>query len=68
MSIFSGEVSPVPRFEIRKSHDGQYYFVLFAKNGKIIATSEMYENKSGCNTGINSVKENAPAAETIDNY
>lgn len=68
MGIFSGEVLPLPRFEIRKSHDGQYYFVLFAKNGKIIATSEMYENKSGCITGINSVKENAPVAETIDAY
>ena len=68
MSIFSGEVSPVPRFEIRKSHDGQYYFVLFAKNGKIIARSEEYISKEGCENGIKSVKESAPVAETIDNY
>ena len=68
MGIFSGQLLQLPRFEIRKADDEQYYFVLIAKNGKIIATSEMYENKFGCNNGIESVKKNAPIAEIIDNY
>jgi len=55
-----------PKFEIRKASNGQYYFVLKAENGKIIATSEMYETKQGCKNGIESVKKNAPIAEVED--
>ena len=45
-----------PIFKIRLSQDDEYYFVLQAGNGEIIATSEMYESKQACKKGINSVK------------
>lgn len=53
-------------FEINKSSNGQYYFVLKAGNGKTIATSEMYTTKDGCKNGIQSVKDNASTAEIKD--
>ena len=46
------------KFEIKRSED-QYHFVLVAKNGRVILSSEMYESKAGAITGINSVKENS---------
>lgn len=55
-----------PKFEINKSSNGQYYFVLKAENGKIIATSEMYTTKESCKNGIQSVKDNAGIAEISD--
>ncbi len=54
------------KFEINKSRNDQYYFVLKAGNGEPIATSEMYVSKQGCKHGINSVKNNAADAEVID--
>ncbi|MGX8900341.1 YegP family protein [Citrobacter werkmanii] len=56
-------------FEIKKSDketSQPYYFVLCAKNGKVIATSEMYASKQGAENGIRSVIENAPSAEVRD--
>lgn len=55
-----------PKFVIKKSSNDQYYFVLKAGNGQVIATSEMYVNKQGCKNGIESVKKNAPIAKVID--
>lgn len=54
------------KFVINKSKDGQYYFVLMAKNNKIIAMSEMYIAKQSCINGIESVKENAKIAKIVD--
>lgn len=56
-------------FEIKKSEKDTsqpYYFVLYATNGKVIATSEMYASKQGAETGIRSVIENAANAEVRD--
>lgn len=53
------------KFEIKKSGD-QYICVLKAGNGEIIATSERYTTKASAKNGIESVKENAPKAETVD--
>lgn len=56
-----------PKFEIRIATNRiQYYFVLLAKNGKVISTSEMYETKQACRKGIRSVKWNALIAATED--
>lgn len=41
-------------------------FNLKANNGEIIATSEIYNSKSACENGINSVKTNAPEAAFED--
>ena len=53
-----------PKFLLKQAKNGQFYFNLTAKNGQVIATSEMYTSKSACENGIASVKENAPEADT----
>ena len=48
------------RFE---SENGKPYFNLTADNGKILATSEIFENKTAMENCIDSVKKNAPRAK-----
>lgn len=48
------------KFEIAKGRNDKYYFHLKAGNGEKILSSEMYETKQGAETGIASVKKNAP--------
>lgn len=43
-------------FEIKNAIDNQFFFVLKARNGEVIATSEMYRSKQAVYKGINSVK------------
>lgn len=45
------------KFEIFKSTNLMYYFVLKAGNGEIIATSELYKTKQGARKGISAVKK-----------
>ncbi|GAA0719781.1 YegP family protein [Aquimarina litoralis] len=52
------------RYERKTSKDGKFYFNLKAGNGQIIGSSQMYTSESGMENGINSVKENAPGADT----
>ncbi|MDP2621288.1 MAG: YegP family protein [Hyphomicrobiales bacterium] len=54
------------KFEILKQKDGQFYFVLKAANGEIIARSEGYKGKAGCANGIESVRKNASKAKVVD--
>jgi hypothetical protein len=54
------------RFEIKKSSNNQFYFVLIAPNNEPIATSEMYKEKDGCKNGIAAVKKYAPTAPIVD--
>jgi len=53
-------------FEILKSTDNEYYFVLRAKNGEVICVSETYTTKAACKKGIRSVRINAPFATCKD--
>ena len=56
-----------PKFEIKKSSNGKFYFNLRSKgNGEVIATSEMYNSKQSCKQGIEAVKRDAPNAEIDD--
>tara|TARA_R110000868_G_scaffold36471_10_gene129613 strand:+ start:6478 stop:6663 length:186 start_codon:yes stop_codon:yes gene_type:complete len=56
-----------PKFEIKKSSNGKFYFNLRSKgNGEVIATSEMYNAKQSCKDGIEAVKRDASNAEIID--
>jgi len=49
------------KFEIRKSAGGTFYFRLVSTgNYKVILSSQQYKTKGGCETGIDSVKANAP--------
>ena len=51
-------------FERKIAKNDQFYFNLKAANGQVIGTSEMYTTKAGRDNGIESVKKNAPNAET----
>jgi len=59
------------KFVIKQAKTG-IMFNLKAKNGEIIATSEIYNSKDACLNGIDSVKRNAPVApiedQTVANY
>ena len=52
-----------PKFEMYLDKAGEYRFRLKARNGEIIAVSEGYTAKAGCENGIESVRKNAPDAE-----
>lgn len=54
------------RYDRRVAMNGKDYFVLKARNGEIIGKSQFYTSKSGMESGIASVKSNAPTAEIID--
>ena len=54
-----------PKFELYADKAGEFRFRLKAKNGEVIATSEGYKTKASCLNGIESVKKNAPEAETV---
>lgn len=54
------------RYERRKSTNNQHYFVLKAANNEIIGMSETYSSPQAMETGINSVKINAPLATLED--
>lgn len=46
-------------FELGRSSDGQYRFVLKAGNGETILTSELYKAKASAQNGIESVQKNS---------
>jgi uncharacterized protein YegP (UPF0339 family) len=54
------------RYDKKESTNGKPYFNLKAGNGQIIGTSELYESEASRDNGIESVKANAPGAETED--
>ncbi len=51
-----------PKFELYQDKHGTYRFRLKARNGEIIAVSEIYSAKAGCLNGIESVRRNAADA------
>ncbi|MEA5213878.1 YegP family protein [Enterobacter cloacae] len=53
-------------FELNKSSDGQFRFVLKAGNGEIILTSELYTSKSAAENGIASIRTNSPQDERYE--
>lgn len=54
------------RYDRLTAKNGNPYFVLKARNGEIIGVSEMYSSTSAMETGIASVKTNAPTAKVVD--
>jgi uncharacterized protein YegP (UPF0339 family) len=44
------------KYQIKKSKDNQFFFVLIARNGEIVATSETYQTQQGALKGIRAVK------------
>ncbi|WP_457802577.1 YegP family protein, partial [Vibrio cholerae] len=61
----SGVLLNKGKYELKKSSNNQFYFVLKATNGQVIATSEMYTTKQNAINGIESVKANANS-QTVD--
>ena len=54
-----------PKFEVYTDKKGEFRFRLKARNGEIIATGEGYKAKASCLNGIESIRKNAPDAETV---
>jgi uncharacterized protein YegP (UPF0339 family) len=54
---------PNPKFEMYRDKAGQYRFRLKARNGRIVGVSEAYSSRTGCMSGMESVKINAGQAE-----
>lgn len=54
------------RYERKQTASGKYMFNLKAANGQVIGTSESYESAAARDNGIESVKTNAPNANTDD--
>jgi len=50
------------KYDRKIASNGKLYFTLEAANGQTIGISELYENESGRNNGIMSVKSQAPDA------
>jgi uncharacterized protein YegP (UPF0339 family) len=46
-------------FEISRSNDGQFRFVLKAGNAETILSSELYKSRDAAENGIESVRKNA---------
>lgn len=53
-------------FELSKSSDGQFRFVLKAGNAETILTSELYKSKSSAESGIASVQTNCAADDKYE--
>lgn len=54
------------RYDRNTSSNGKPFFTLKAGNGQVIGRSEMYESTASMENGIESVKSNAPGAETVE--
>ena len=59
------------KFVVKATATG-FTFRLKAKNGEVIATSEVYSSQASCQKGIQSVINNAPIAaledQTVENF
>ena len=54
------------KYDRKIAADGKFYFTLEAANGQTIGISELYENETGRNVGIQSVRTMAPNAIIMD--
>lgn len=60
------ETEKNPKFEVYEDKAGEYRFRLKATNGQVIAVSEGYKTLANCLNGVESVKNNAPDAEIVE--
>ena len=58
--------SDVDQYETKKNRKGEHYFILKAKNQKVIGQSEGYSGTTGVKKGIKSVSTNAAKAGVED--
>ena len=57
---------PEPVFEVYNDKAREWRWRLKGANNEIIATSEGYKEKAGCEEGIASVKKNAQIAKIVE--
>ena len=55
-----------PKFQLYRDKAGDYRFRLRGRNGQIIGVSENYNAWAGAVGGIESVRKNAPIAQTTE--
>lgn len=53
------------KFELKETEKKKWYFVLKASNGRVIATSEIYESRKSAENGIRSIRFTAPFAKLV---
>lgn len=53
-------------FELNKSSDGQFRFVLKAENAETLLTSELYHSKASAENGIASVRANCTSDDRYE--
>ncbi|KTC42527.1 MAG: YegP family protein [Pseudomonas sp.] len=53
-------------YELKKSSNGQFRFVLKAANAEVILTSELYATRAAAENGIASVQANSPVDERYE--
>jgi uncharacterized protein YegP (UPF0339 family) len=54
------------RFEIRRSSNGQFYWLIVGGNNEVMATSETIVSKASCESAIARVKASAASAPVSD--
>jgi uncharacterized protein YegP (UPF0339 family) len=54
------------RFEIRRSSNGQFYWLIVGGNNEVMAQSETMLAKSSCQSAIDRVKASASTAPVVD--
>lgn len=54
------------RFEIVEAKNGEHFVRFKAANGEAMVRSELYASKASAKNCIESVRKNAPAADTVD--
>ena len=54
------------KFEVYKDKKGEFRFRFKASNGEIMFLSEGYKAKASAISAIESIKKNAPGADTVD--
>lgn len=54
------------RFEIEEAKNGETFVRFKASNGELMVRSETYKSKASAKNCIESVKKNAPGADTVD--
>ena len=54
------------RFEIRRTTDGRFYWLIVGEHGQVLAESEAVADKATCETAISRVRELAASAPLLD--
>ena len=53
-------------FELRKTADGKYLFLLIGSNGQVISCSNLYGSRKSALSAIESVRKIAADARTVE--